>query len=158
MLLWPTCTTQALLSRSEEEAAANHPAFECRYHRTIDQVFMMKLSKFSGVIATDNMSSVQNMHVLFPCHPELLVTVSMLSLRALSSQAATVILVIPFLSVLPFPPNFLKLPSPFSFFLLSDPWRCTEPKSAVLLRDNKVFCSFLLFGGEQKMESVERIR
>jgi len=31
-------------------------------------------------------------------------------------------------------------------------------KSVVVLRDNTVFCCFLLFGGEQKIESMERIR
>lgn len=94
----PSCTTQALLPRSEEEAAVNHPAFESIYHCTTDQVFMLKLSKFSKIIATNNMFSVQSTHVFFSCYTEVLMTNSMFSLLALPPETPTMILVIPFLS------------------------------------------------------------
>jgi len=93
----PSCTTQAHLSRSREEAAVNHPPFQWMYHCTA-VVFVLKLSEFPKIIATTNTFSLQNMHVYFSCYVELLMTKSVLSLLALPPQTPRMILVIPFLS------------------------------------------------------------
>lgn len=59
----PSCTTRACLSRSGEEAGVDHPAFKCIYQSTVDQIFMVKLSKFSKIITTKSIFSVQNRQI-----------------------------------------------------------------------------------------------
>lgn len=59
----PSCTTQAFLSRSGEEAGVSHPAFKCIYQSTVDQIFMLKPSKFSKITSTKNIFSVRNRQI-----------------------------------------------------------------------------------------------